>query len=614
MSDHAIAAAAAQWRCGAGSASTSIRADSDVPQEVETSAIVQGPRPAARFWDLFSPKLVTVLREGYTLANFRQDALAGLTVAVVAIPLSMAIAIASGATPAAGLTSGIIGGFIVSALGGSRFQIGGPAGAFIVLVAKTIETQGYDGFLLATILAGVLLLALGYLRLGSLIKYIPHSVLVAFTAGIAVIIMASQMRDIFGLSVAHEPAAFVPKVAALWAARDTVNVAAVGVSLGTLAAIVAMKRWSPHFPGLLVAVAGAAILAYVLHLPVETIGQRFGALPSSPPAPHLPAFSFDKLMAVTPAAFAIALLGGIESLLSAAVADGMTGRRHRSNCELVAQGYANIASALFGGLCATGLIARTATNVRAHAYSPVAGMLHSVFVLAFMLVAGPLVSYVPLAALAAVLVIVSWNMMEKDEIRAIFRRDWAEAGIFLVTVGLTVFRDVSEAIAVGVTLGSLLFMHRIATVVEQTTQTKLFEPDVPDEIRRSGAHEFETAGGIASLSLRGPLFFGAAGFVSSVLDNIGERPRGFVLDLSRVPFIDDTAAHALIAFFKKAQKRNVKVAIAGIQPPVLHTIVHSGLPRRLVLLAPDFATAIQRLTKALDGAPDSEAAETTHRA
>lgn len=254
-----------------------------------------------------------MLREGYSLAYLRQDALAGLTVAVVAIPLSMAIAIASGASPAAGLTTAVIGGFIISALGGSRYQIGGPAGAFIVLVAKTIETQGYDGFLLATIMAGFLLLALGYLRLGSLIKYIPHSVLVAFTAGIAVIIMASQMRDVFGLSLVKEPAAFVPKVEALWAARDTFNPTALGVALATLATILSLKWWNPHFPGLLVAVAGAAALAFAFHLPVETIGARFGALPTSPPMPHLPAFSFEKLMAVTPAAFAIALLGGIES-------------------------------------------------------------------------------------------------------------------------------------------------------------------------------------------------------------------------------------------------------------------------------------------------------------
>ncbi|MCC2104445.1 MAG: sodium-independent anion transporter, partial [Hyphomicrobiales bacterium] len=324
---------------------------------------------------------------------------------------------------AAGLTTAIVGGFLISALGGSRFQIGGPAGAFIVLVAKTIETYGYDGFLIATIMAGLLLLGLGYMRLGSLIRYIPHSVLVAFTAGIAVIIMASQMRDVFGLAIGREPAAFVPKVEALWAARASFNPAALGVAVTTLCAILSLQFWNPRFPGLLVAVAAVSVAAFALHLPVETIGARFGALPSAPPMPHLPALSFQKIMDVAPAAFAMALLGGIESLLSAAVADGMTGRRHRSNCELVAQGYANIASALFGGLCATGTIARTATNVRAHAHGPVSGMLHAVFVLLFMLVAGPLVAYVPLAALAAVLVIVSWNMIEKEEIRAIFRRD-----------------------------------------------------------------------------------------------------------------------------------------------------------------------------------------------
>ena len=555
-----------------------------------------------QFKDLFAPKLLTVLREGYTLHHLQQDALAGLTVAVVAIPLSMAIAIASGASPAAGLTTAIIGGFLISALGGSRFQIGGPAGAFIVLVAKTIETYGYDGFLVATIMAGLLLLGLGYMRLGSLIRYIPHSVLVAFTAGIAVIIMASQMRDVFGLSIAREPAAFVPKVEALWAARASFNPAALGVAVTTLCAILALQFWNPRFPGLLVAVAAVSVAAFALHLPVETIGARFGALPSAPPMPHLPALSFQKIMDVAPAAFAMALLGGIESLLSAAVADGMTGRRHRSNCELVAQGYANIASALFGGLCATGTIARTATNVRAHAHGPVSGMLHAVFVLLFMLVAGPLVAYVPLAALAAVLVIVSWNMIEKDEIRAIFRRDLAEAGIFLATVGLTVFRDVAEAIAVRVTLGSLLLMHRMAGVVEDAMHTRLVDDDVPDEIGGPDtAHEFD-ARGIAVLSLRGPLFFGAAGQVSSVLDQIGEKPRGFVLDLSRVPFVDETAAHALIAFFGKAQKRGVRVAVAGVQRSVLRTLLQNGLDRRMVIMAPDVDAARKRLSITVDKA------------
>ena len=451
-------------------------------------------------------------------------------------------------------------------------------------------------------MAGLLLLGLGYMRLGSLIRYIPHSVLVAFTAGIAVIIMASQMRDVFGLAIGREPAAFVPKVEALWAARASFNPAALGVAVTTLCAILSLQFWNPRFPGLLVAVAAVSVAAFALHLPVETIGARFGALPSAPPMPHLPTLSFQKIMDVAPAAFAMALLGGIESLLSAAVADGMTGRRHRSNCELVAQGYANIASALFGGLCATGTIARTATNVRAHAHGPVSGMLHAVFVLLFMLVAGPLVAYVPLAALAAVLVIVSWNMIEKEEIRAIFRRDLAEAGIFLATVGLTVFRDVAEAIAVGVTLGSLLFMHRMAGVVEDAMHTRLVDDDAPDEIGGPDtAHEFD-ARGIAVLSLRGPLFFGAAGQVSSVLDQIGEKPRGFVLDLSRVPFVDETAAHALIAFFGKAQKRGVRVAVAGVQRPVLRTLLQNGLDRRMVIMAPDVDAARKRLSITVDKA------------
>ncbi|MDE2579628.1 MAG: STAS domain-containing protein [Hyphomicrobiales bacterium] len=564
------------------------------------------------FAALFTPKLVTVLREGYSMANLRADALAGLTVAVVAIPLSMAIAIASGANPAAGLITAIVGGFLISALGGSRFQIGGPAGAFIVLVANTIEAYGYDGFLIATIEAGILLLALGYFRLGTLIKYIPHSVTVAFTAGIALIIMTSQMRDVFGLKLAHEPAAFVPKIEALWAARHSVNLSAFGLSVASLGAILIFKGINPRFPGLLVVVAGATAAAWALHLPVETIGQRFGALPSSLPTPHLPNAPLSRFIDVAPAAFAMALLGGIESLLSAVVADGMTGRRHRSNCELVAQGYANIASALFGGLCATGTIARTATNVRAHAHGPVSGMLHSVFVLIFLLVAAPVLGYVPLAALAAVLVIVAWNMVEKPEIAQIMRRDPAEAGIFLVTVALTVFRDVSEAIGVGVTLGSLLFMHRMASVVESTTQTKLIEDDLPDDVNGARGATFEK-GGVVVFSLRGPFFFGAAASVAAVLDRIDGKPHGFVLDLSRVPFADATAAHALSSFVDKAHGRGIRVALAGVQKPVLKSLLHNGLDRHHFMLSPDAETARAKLRAMSAAAAPSAMAQPAHR-
>ena len=343
------------------------------------------------FAELYLPKLVTVWREGYGLADFRADVFAGLTVAIVALPLSMAIAIASGVTPDRGLYTAVVGGFIVSLLGGSRFQIGGPAGAFIVLVAVTAERHGVDGVILATMMAGMVLIAAGLLRIGTYIKFIPYPVTVGFTAGIAVIIFSSQLRDLSGITLAgKEPSEFVPKLVALAGGLNTINPSAVVVALVSIAIIGALRIWRPSWPGILIAVVFAAIATAVLSLPIETIGSRFGGIPRELPSPSLPAFSLAKAKAVLPDAISFALLAAIESLLSAVVADGMTGRRHRSNCELVAQGAANIGAALFGGICVTGLIARTATNIRAGARGPLAGMLHSVFLLLFMLVAAPL--------------------------------------------------------------------------------------------------------------------------------------------------------------------------------------------------------------------------------
>jgi sulfate permease, SulP family len=360
------------------------------------------------FAELYAPKLITVLREGYGLSDFRADVIAGLTVAIVALPLSMAIAIASGVTPDRGLYTAVVGGFIVSLLGGSRFQIGGPAGAFIVLVSVTAERHGIDGVILATLMAGLILVAAGFLRLGTYIKFIPYPVTVGFTAGIAVIILVSQLKDLFGLTLsAKEPGELIPKLEALARALPTANLSAVTIALLSIAIIAALRILRPSWPGILIAVVAAALATWALSLPVETIGSRFGGIPRELPLPALPRFSVEKAQAVLPDAIAFALLAAIESLLSAVVADGMTGRRHRSNCELVAQGIANIGSALFGGICVTGLIARTATNVRAGARGPVSGMLHSVFLLLFMLIAAPLASYIPLAALAAVSVVVA---------------------------------------------------------------------------------------------------------------------------------------------------------------------------------------------------------------
>ena len=403
---------------------------------------------------VYRPKLATVLAEGYNLDCLRRDLLAALTVAIVALPLSMAIAVASGVSPERGLYAAVIGGFLVSALGGSRYQIGGPAGAFIVLVAATVTRFGLDGLLLTVFISGFMLTLIGLLRLGSLIRYIPHAVTVGFTCGIAVTIFASQLRDLGGLKLpGAEPGHLLPKLAMLGQSLPTISLITLAVGVGTAALIFLVRRLAPTWPGMLIAVTLATLAARLLHLPVETIGSHFGQLPSGVPTPKLPTFSTAAVLAVLPTALSFTLLGAVESLLSAKVADGMTGRKHRYNMEVVAQGVANVASALFGGISVTGTIARTATNIRAGAVSPVSGMAHAVFVLVFMLVASPLASFIPLSTLAGVLVVVCWNMAEKEDfVRLLY--GWRSASVLLATFGLTLIEDLTFGIIAGCVLAA----------------------------------------------------------------------------------------------------------------------------------------------------------------
>jgi sulfate permease, SulP family len=403
---------------------------------------------------LYRPKLATVLADGYGIGSFRKDAMAGVTVAIVALPLSMAIAVASGVSPEKGLYTAVIGGFLVSALGGSRYQIGGPAGAFIVLVAATVVRFGVEGLLLTVLLSGLILTLIGLLRLGSLIRYIPHAVTVGFTCGIAITILASQLKDLGGLTLPGvEPGPLFPKLAMLGQALPTLNAAAFGIGAGSAIVILVLQHWRPTWPAMLIAVGGASIAALLFHLPVETIGSHFGGIPQGLPAPRWPAVTLSGVLDILPTALSFTLLGGVESLLSAKVADGMTGRKHRYNMELVAQGIANMASALFGGISVTGTIARTATNIRAGARSPVAGMLHAVFLLVFMLVAAPLAGFIPLSALAGLLVVVSWNMAEKKDFVVLLRRG-RTAVVLIATFGLTIVADLTVGILAGCLLAA----------------------------------------------------------------------------------------------------------------------------------------------------------------
>ncbi|GAB1378611.1 SulP family inorganic anion transporter [Pararhodobacter aggregans] len=507
--------------------------------------------------DRLVPALYAVLREGYGVDHLKRDAIAGLTVAIVAVPLSMAIAIASGGTPAMGLYTAIIGGFFISALGGSRFQIGGPAGAFIVLVAATVHDHGIAGMVMATMLAGVIMGAIGLLRLGSYIKFIPYPVTVGFTAGIGTIIFASQIKDLLGLTLnGPEPGPILEKLPVIWQALPTVNPVTVALAAGTIALILGVKHWAPRLPNLLIAVAVTTLAVNLFDLDTPTIVSTFGAVPAMLPAPSLPPLDWGLMIAVLPNAVGFALLGSIEALLSAVVADGMSGRRHSSNMELLAQGVANIMSGLMGGMVATGTIARTATNVRANAHSPVAGMLHALFILVFMMLASPLVGMVPLAALAGVLATVAWNMIERHAIATLFRSSRADAAVLMVTLLLTVFRDLTEAIVVGFALGSVLFIHRMskAAEVSMVEADGLDDPPVPG-LSRSDE--------IMVYRIRGAFFFGAAASVGAVLERIADTHRALVVDFADAALVDSTAIHTVEGLVRSARRKGVLVVLTG---------------------------------------------------
>lgn len=550
---------------------------------------------AGSFREMFTPKLVSVLREGYGRAEFTEDALAALTVAIVALPLSMAIAIASGVEPHRGLYAAIFGGFVVSALGGSRHQIGGPAGAFIVLIAGTVAVHGVTGLVIATMMAGVMMVAAGYLRLGTYIRYIPYPVTVGFTAGIAAIIFASQIRDLLGLRLAGaEPPALLPKLQALGAAIFTFTPAAILVSALTIGTIVGLRAWRPRWPNLLLGVVLGAVVVALFQLPVETIGTRFGGIPRDLPLPSLPSVGWGEVVVLLPVAASFALLGAIESLLSAVVADSMTGRRHRSNCELVAQGFANITSGLFGGMCVTGTIARTATNVRSGAHGPVSGILHAMFLLGFILFAAPLAAFIPLAALAGVLATVAWNMAERHAFATLLRSR-ADAVVLLATFLLVLFRDLTQGIIVGFALSALLFIHRMSSAV------KVEGAPLPrDEVSRDDEETEEDAATYDSARpdtvvyrITGAFFFGAAASVGAALDRIGHRPRFFVLDFSRVPVIDSTAAITIEGFVRKQRQRKARVLIAGASRHVRQELLTHGVREPAVTFRPDVESALQ---------------------
>ena len=543
----------------------------------------------------FTPQLVTSLAGDYGFADLRKDALAGLTVAVVALPLGMALAIASGVTPDKGLLTVIIAGFLISVLGGSRVQIGGPTGAFVVIVYGVVEKHGPDGLVLATFMAGAILLAAAVLRVGAWMKYMPQPVITGFTAGIAVIIASSQIKDILG-EEGHVPAAMIPKLEMLVSLLPTIRLETILLAAGSLVTMLVLRRLAPRLPSFLIGVALASFAAALLQLPAATIGSEFGVLPRSLPAPHIPDISIEKLQLLLPSAFTIAFLAGLESLLSAVVADGMTGDRHRSHCELMAQGIANMVSALFGGMPATGAIARTATNIRAGARSPLSGVFHALFVLLFMALLAPLAGAIPLASLGAVLLIVAWNMSEVDQIMRLMRGPWGDRFVLFATFALTVFADLTLAIEAGVVMAAVLFMHRMAESVEFQLGVGHLGGD-GEELPPHPDMRERLPPGVEAFQIRGPLFFGVSGRLLDVLDRTAARPTAFIIRMGQVPMIDTSGATALADFVRRARARGIRVVVSGLRGQPLRILDEMGLISGAghVETAQNFAAAIALL-------------------
>jgi sulfate permease, SulP family len=486
------------------------------------------------------PKLIGCLRH-YSTRTFLSDAVAGLTVGLVALPLAMAFAIASGVAPQAGIYCAIVAGFLISALGGSRTQIGGPTGAFVVVIAAIVSKHGLDGLFMCTMMAGVILVVLGVTGLGTTVKYIPRPVVIGFTNGIAVLIASTQIKDFFGLTIAAVPGEFLGRLAAIVSHWRTFSPAATMMSVGALAAMVLVRRFIPHVPGSVVALFVGTAVAWGAHLPLETIETRFGGIPSGLPTLALPRFRADLILPLLSPTLTVAMLGAIESLLSAVVADRMSGDKHNPNIELVAQGVANLASPIVGGLPATGAIARTATNIRSGARTPVAGMIHALTLLVVVLVAAPLAKHIPLSVLAAILMVVAYNMGEWDEIPDILKLSRADIAVWLITFTLTVLADLTVAVEAGMILAALLYIRRVTVT---TTVSRVTPQYVSDGVVHS-LQSNPVPEGVVVYRIHGPFLFGATDKLAVVEAELPTLPTVVVLRLRNMTAIDATGLHAL---------------------------------------------------------------------
>ena len=486
------------------------------------------------------PRSITALR-GYTAARLAQDCVAGVTVGLVALPLAMAFGIASGVTPQAGLYTAVVAGFLISALGGSRTQIGGPTGAFVVIVAGIVARFGMSGLALVTVMAGAMLVVMGATGLGTAVRFIPRPVVIGFTNGIALLIASTQIKDFLGLRTPPVPSEFLPRMEVLVEHIATVHWQTAAVALVSLAIILLLPKLAPRIPGSIVALFAATLAVALFHLPVETIGSKFGGIPQGFPPFALPRFSAAHILPLLPSAFTVAMLAAVESLLSAVVADGMTGDRHNSNMELVAQGVANLASPLFGGIPATGAIARTATNIRSGARTPIAGMVHALTLLAILLIAAPLAKFVPLATLAAVLFVVSYNMGEWREIGSILKLSRADIAVWITTFALTVFADLTVAVGVGMALAALLYIYRIA----ETTTVSAVTREYLDDGMAHSLQGKEIPPNTTILRIHGPFLFGTTEKLVEATSDLKELDKIVILRLRNMTALDATGLHAI---------------------------------------------------------------------
>ncbi|MBU1094329.1 MAG: sulfate permease [Firmicutes bacterium] len=528
---------------------------------------------------MLKPKLFSVMKT-YTKEQFFKDVISGIIVAIIALPLSIALAIASGVSPERGLYTAIIGGFLVSFLGGSRVQIGGPTGAFMVVVFGVISEFGYEGLVLATMMAGVFMIILGLLKIGSMIKFIPYPIITGFTSGIALVIFSSQINDFFGLNIANVPSDFFEKWMSYFENFRNVDLATLGIGLLSLLIIIYWPKVNKKIPGTLIALIVGSVLVALFNLDVATVGSKFGELSSAIPIPHFPNITFDQIQLLIGPALVIAFLGSVESLLSAVVSDGMIGSRHRSNMELVAQGTANIGSVLFGGIPVTGALARTVANIKNGGRTPIAGMVHSVTLLIILVSLMPLVKNVPLTSLAAVLFVIAYNMSEWREFKRLMKSPKSDIFVLLITFILTVAIDLVVAIEVGMFLSLFLFMKRMSEVSDISVKNLDFTEETESDANFNFKEEnqkYPTLKGVHMYQINGPFFFGAAYKYVEAINSLDPQTEYLIIGMKHVPAIDATALHSFTSSLKICKDRNITVLITGIRPEPLSALKKSQI-------------------------------------